>query len=242
MNTTALSDRLQVLPEWALWLRLSQTPGIGPKTLRQLLQTFGSVHAVLVQTPQALRQVLSQAQAEALQIEPADWLALCTRTQTWLAQTADGVEHAVWTWGDPQYPQGLLALDDVDAVPGNTALETALVHLWNGLLERGACVLLAARQPPAGVGIRLPDLASRFASSLVMQLQAPDDEELSEVLRVMADQRGLELGPGVAAFLLRRVRRDTHQLTVLMERLDAAALAAQRALTVPFVREVIGGG
>lgn len=112
MNTTALSDRLQVLPEWALWLRLSQTPGIGPQTLRQLLQTFGSVHAVLVQTPQALRQVLSQAQAEALQIEPADWLALCTRTQTWLAQTADGVEHAVWTWGDPQYPQGLLALDD----------------------------------------------------------------------------------------------------------------------------------
>jgi chromosomal replication initiation ATPase DnaA len=105
-----------------------------------------------------------------------------------------------------------------------------------------ACVLLAARQPPAGVGIRLPDLASRFASSLVMQLQTPDDTELSEVLHVMADQRGLELGPGVAAFLLRRVRRDTHQLAVLMERLDAAALAAQRALTVPFVREVIGAG
>lgn len=137
---------------------------------------------------------------------------------------------------------GLLALDELDAVAGNTAMETALFHLWNGLLERGACVLLAARQPPAGVGIRLPDLASRFASSLVMQLQAPDDTELAEVLRVMAVQRGLDLGPGVAAFLLRRVRRDTHQLTVLMERLDAAALAAQRALTVPFVREVIGGG
>ena len=137
---------------------------------------------------------------------------------------------------------GLVALDEVDAVAGNAAMETALFHLWNGLLERGGCVLLGARQPPAGVGIRLPDLASRFASSLVMQLHVPDDTELSEVLRVMADQRGLELGPGVAAFLLRRVRRDTHQLTVLMERLDAAALAAQRALTVPFVREVIGGG
>ena len=137
---------------------------------------------------------------------------------------------------------GLLALDEVDAVVGNAAMETALFHLWNGLLERGACVLLAARQPPAGVDIRLPDLASRFASSLVLQLQAPDDEELSEVLRAMAEQRGLALGPGVAAFLLRRVRRDTHQLALLMERLDAAALAAQRALTVPFVREVVGAG
>ncbi len=58
----------------------------------------------------------------------------------------------------------------------------------------------------------------------------------------MAAQRGLELGPEVAAFLLRRVRRDTHELAALVERLDAAALAAQRALTVPFVREVLEAG
>lgn len=137
---------------------------------------------------------------------------------------------------------GLLALDEVDAVAGNAAMETALFHLWNGLLERGGRVLLAARQPPAGVGVRLPDLASRFSSSLVLQLHAPDETELVEVLRVMAAQRGLELGPEVAAFLLRRVRRDTHELAGLVERLDAAALAAQRALTVPFVRDVLEAG
>jgi len=104
--------RLDALPEWALWLRLSQTPGIGPQTLRQLLQTFGSVQAVLVQTPQALQPMLSLAQVQALQLEPPDWLALCARTQAWLSHTADGVQHAVWTWGDAQYPPGLLALDD----------------------------------------------------------------------------------------------------------------------------------
>lgn len=137
---------------------------------------------------------------------------------------------------------GLLALDEVDAVAGNAAMETALFHLWNGLLERGARVILAARQPPAGVGVQLPDLASRFRSSLVLQLHVPDETELAEVLRVMVAQRGLELGPEVAAFLLRRVRRDTHELAALVERLDAAALAAQRALTVPFVREVLEAG
>jgi DNA processing protein len=112
MNTTPLSDRLQTLPEWALWLRLTQSPGLRPQSLRQLLQTFGSVQAVLLQTPAALRQVLSPIQVEALQREPPDWLALCTRTQAWLAQAADGVQHAVWTWGDLSYPQPLLTLDD----------------------------------------------------------------------------------------------------------------------------------
>lgn len=137
---------------------------------------------------------------------------------------------------------GLLALDDVDAAAGDAEWEAALFHLWNGLLERGASVLLAARQPPAGLKVRLPDLASRFASSLILLLQAPDEAELLAVLEAMAAQRGLELGPGVAPFLLRRVRRDSHGLAALMERLDAAALAAQRALTVPFVRELIGAG
>lgn len=137
---------------------------------------------------------------------------------------------------------GLLALDDVEAAAGHPVMEAALFHLWNGLLERGSRVLLAARQPPAGVVVRLPDLKSRFASSLVWQLHPPDETELGEVLRVMAAQRGLELGPEVAAYLLRRVRRDTHELAALVERLDGAALAAQRALTVPFVREVLEAG
>ncbi len=135
---------------------------------------------------------------------------------------------------------GLLALDEVEAAAGQPALETALFHLWNGVLERGGRLLLAARQPPAGLAIQLPDLASRFSSCLVMHLPVPDDSELPEVLRHLAAHRGLQVGPEASAWLLRRVRRDTHELAALMERLDAAALVAQRALTVPFLREVLG--
>lgn len=136
---------------------------------------------------------------------------------------------------------GLVALDDVDAAGGNPAVEEGLFHLWNGLAARGGRLLLAAAQPPAGSGVRLPDLASRFASSEVYQLSAPDDDDLASILRLLVAQRGLVLEPEVAAFLLRRTRRDTHVLAALVDRLDAAALAARRALTVPFVRDVLGG-
>jgi DnaA-homolog protein len=135
----------------------------------------------------------------------------------------------------------LVVLDDVEAVVGNRALQEALFHLWNGLGSQGGRWLLAAAQPPAGLALALPDLASRFASSIVYHLPAPDEEDLAEILRLLARQRGLTLDSGVASFLLRRVRRDTHELAALVERLDAAALAAKRALTVPFVREVLGG-
>lgn len=136
---------------------------------------------------------------------------------------------------------GLVALDDVERAAGDGAMEEALFHLWNGLAARGGRLLMAAAQPPAGAGIRLPDLASRFASSEVYQLSAPDDEDLGEILRLLLAQRGLVLEADVAAFLLRRTRRDPHALAELVDRLDAAALAAQRALTVPFVRDLLDG-
>jgi DnaA family protein len=44
----------------------------------------------------------------------------------------------------------------------------------------------------------------------------------------------------VAHYLLQRHARDLTALFGLLERLDRASLAAQRRLTVPFVREVAG--
>lgn len=42
-------------------------------------------------------------------------------------------------------------------------------------------------------------------------------------------------------FLQRRYPRDMQTLYRLLDTLDDAALAAQRRLTVPFVRAVLGG-
>jgi DnaA family protein len=57
-----------------------------------------------------------------------------------------------------------------------------------------------------------------------------------------AEQRGLELSDEVANFLLRRLPRDMHTLCSFLDELDIASLTAQRKLTVPFVRGVLGGG
>jgi DnaA family protein len=43
-------------------------------------------------------------------------------------------------------------------------------------------------------------------------------------------------------WLLRRVGRDLGGLARLFDRLDRASLAAQRRLTVPFLREALGDG
>ncbi len=133
----------------------------------------------------------------------------------------------------------LVALDDVQAIAGRRDWEEAIFHLFNGMRARGGRLLLAARQPPGGLDLALPDLTSRLQWGLVYRLQPLDEDALLAALQQRAGQRGLELPPDVGRFLLNRFPRDSHSLFGLLETLDQAALAAQRRLTIPFVRQVL---
>jgi len=133
----------------------------------------------------------------------------------------------------------LVCVDDVDAVAGQPAWEEALFHLYNRVTEQGHCLVLSACAPPAELKLNLPDLASRLAWGLVLHLEALDENDKLAALQLRARQRGFELPIDVAQFLLRRCPRDTPSLFALLDRLDQASLAAQRKLTIPFVRELI---
>jgi len=58
-------------------------------------------------------------------------------------------------------------------------------------------------------------------------------------LRLRAQQRGFELPDETARYLQRRLPRDLRSLFAVLDELDAAALAAQRRLTVPFIKDVL---
>jgi DNA processing protein len=99
--------------ELAGWLRLSLTPGIGDATARKLLAAFGLPDGVFAQTDAALRQVVSSAQAEALQQAPQGLQALIDQTWQWLQSADDGVTtRRIATLGDAGYPASLLEMAD----------------------------------------------------------------------------------------------------------------------------------
>ncbi|MFP5465271.1 MAG: DnaA regulatory inactivator Hda [Gammaproteobacteria bacterium] len=136
----------------------------------------------------------------------------------------------------------LLAIDDVQAIAGQPAWEEALFHLYNRQREAGGRLIGAATAPPEHLGLHLPDLRSRLGWGALYVLQPIDDAARLRILVLRARERGLELPEETAQFLLRRYPRDLPVLLGLLGRLDEAALASQRRLTVPFVREVLGSG
>lgn len=133
----------------------------------------------------------------------------------------------------------LVALDDVDAIAGLPAWERALFVLYNELLEHGGRLVCAAEWPPSGSSLQLPDLTSRLAACVAHRLQPLAESEQGAALKCRAAHRGLELPDETLLYLTRRAPRDFAALCRLLDELDTEALAAQRRLTVPFVRQVL---
>jgi DnaA family protein len=130
----------------------------------------------------------------------------------------------------------LLALDDLGAIAGNREAEHALFDLYNRARAEDSALLFAADATPTQLGIELPDLRSRLGACTQFALKPLDDDERRAVLKAQAASRGIELDDSVLDWLFARYARDLGALLDLLDRLDVASLAAQRRITIPFLR------
>lgn len=146
-----------------------------------------------------------------------------------LREALDAFEHA-----------HVVALDGLEDVVGQREDEVALFDAHNRARDAGRSLLYAARGAPDALQMVLPDLRSRLSQCARVALEPLDDAGRAELLRLRAQRRGLQLDDAAIDWLLRRVDRDLVSLTALLDRLDRESLAAQRRLTVPFLRSVLG--
>jgi DnaA family protein len=133
----------------------------------------------------------------------------------------------------------VVCLDDIDHAAGVSEWESALFSLYNALLEQQRSLVIAASAAPAKFRWRLADLASRMNAALVLTLRPLQEREQLAALALHASARGLELPEETANYLMTRFPRDLRTLCGLLDTLDTASLAAQRRLTVPFIKQVI---
>jgi DnaA family protein len=134
----------------------------------------------------------------------------------------------------------LVCLDGVEAIAGRRDDEVALFHFHNAARAAGARVVYAASAMPGALALSLPDLRSRLEQCTRIALEPLDEAGRRDVLRQRGARRGLELDEAVLDWLFRRVGRDLVSLSKLLDRLDKESMAAQRRITVPFLREKLG--
>ncbi len=134
---------------------------------------------------------------------------------------------------------GVVCVDDVDAVAGNLNWEQALFRLFNEAQESRSRLVFAAHAAPRALEWRLDDWRSRAAACVVYHVRELDEAGRARALELRAAQRGLKLPAETLDYLMKRMPRDLRSLFDILDELDEASLAAQRRLTIPFIREAL---
>lgn len=128
-----------------------------------------------------------------------------------------------------------LAVDDADGIVD----PAALLHLVNLQRERGYSLLLTASHSAARWPGDLADLTSRLRAMPAAELREPGDDLLAAVMLKLFADRQLPVAAEVIAYLLPRIERSFAAARQWVARIDAAAIAAQRPITLALVRQVL---
>lgn len=159
------------------------------------------------------------------------------RAVSYLPMT-DLAEHGAEIFESLEQRQ-LVCIDDVDRITGDPRREHAVFNLFNELRAREHSLVVSAKAPPTELPTRLPDLRSRLSWGLVFRINPLDDENTQSAIELCARELGLEMPPKVVRYLMVHCHRDFGSLRTLLSQLDNATLAAQRKLTIPFIRQFL---
>ena len=110
------------------------------------------------------------------------------------------------------------AVDDADQKD-----ETELFHRWNRAQEAATPLLLTAAALEGGWRVALPDLASRLGAALALEIGAPDDAMMADLIAAHAEARALPLGEEALRYLAARATRShlgAEQLVAAIDRLS----------------------
>jgi len=129
-----------------------------------------------------------------------------------------------------------VAVDDVARL--GDAEQVALFDLCNRLRASKGALAASATVPPAQLPLR-PDLRSRLASGIVLQLVPLSDDDKAAALAAHAARRGMSVDRGLITYLLGHFDRDMGTQIALLDALDRYSLERKRLTTLPLLKEAL---
>jgi chromosomal replication initiation ATPase DnaA len=130
-------------------------------------------------------------------------------------------------------------IEDGDSLIGNLDGEKGLFHLYNIFKEEGRSIMLTLLEPPVRRTFALPDLASRLRAAPSVAIREPDEQLLTAVLVKLFSDKQIRVGAEVLHYILPRIERSFEAVRDLVNEADRRAMAQQRKISIPLMREIL---
>mgnify|MGYP001806668314 CR=1 FL=1 len=130
--------------------------------------------------------------------------------------------------------QGGTVIDDAE-----TSADETLFNAWNRSQETAVPLLLVSRWRPADWNIELPDLKSRVGAALLLEIGAPDDEMIEQLLQKQLADRGAVISIDAISYVKRRIERSYAAIEGFARAANTMALAENVPVNLALVKKVL---
>lgn len=133
----------------------------------------------------------------------------------------------------------ILLIDDIQFIAGKNAVQEEFFHTFNTIQREGGQIVMTSDRPPYEIERLEERLQSRFEQGLLIDVQSPDFELRSAILRIKSEQRGVELPMEVAQILAANTE-SIRRMEGLLTRILSEASIRKVPITVELAYQIVG--
>lgn len=131
----------------------------------------------------------------------------------------------------------ILMVDDIQFIAGKESTQEEFFHTFNALYQNEKQVIVSSDKPPRAIAQLEERMRSRFAGGLVADVQTPDFEMRTAILRTKADELGVNLPPDVVEYIAHRDQTNIRELEGALNKILMLAHINNRPLNLTLAME-----
>ncbi len=136
----------------------------------------------------------------------------------------------------------ILMVDDIQFIAGKESTQEEFFHTFNALQQSGKQVIVSSDKPPRAIAALEERMRSRFAGGLVADVQSPDFEMRTAILRAKAEERNARVNDEVLEYISRKDHANIRELEGALTKLLMVAQLYNRPITLQLAIETLNDG